>query len=625
MPTRLRSTLLCAGLGVALCGYAPVTGQSAPAGLIMGRVVDAESRTPISGALVQLAGDTAAPQPPNAPRGIRALADAEGRFAFRQLAAGRYTMSVTTGGNGFEPSGFIITGSGHPIAPYLNGGYGQRRPGGPLASLSLEEGGVIADVVVLLWKAGGIDGVVLDEAGEPQVGLVVSAVRRRGDGSLGTGPTTRTDDRGTYHFGTLTPGNYVVVVPQTQVVLPGDLAGADSLAVRRLSAAGAPAPGAAPTASNSLPSVIRDGRRHMYRSTFFPAAAGLTDAQVIAVRSGETIQGIDVSLVPVPASSVSGVLVDAGQPVPGFGLRLQPADEGDGADVLEVAWTATDAQGRFVFPEVPAGNYRIEGQRRTGVPASVTPEGRVTYATPVAASDEAGAWARAAVAVGDRPVTGLSLTLSAPLAIRGKFVFVGTTPPPAAERMQPFIVMPMPARATRRESLATMTSAYRAGGFATTNLAPGPYRFMIPESTPGWALQSVTIAGQDVTDAVFVLGDHDITDVEATFTDQPAEISGIVSGDPADASVFLFPADRLRWRDAANATRTVRAVRPDAQGRFQIPKVIPGEYLVIAALEGSAHGWPEEGWLNRASALASHVRVLAGQRQAVNLRSQEVR
>ena len=124
---------------------------------------------------------------------------------------------------------------------------------------------------------------------------------------------------------------------------------------------------------------------------------------------------------------------------------------------------------------------------------------------------------------------------------------------------------------------------------------------------------------------MFTLEDRDITDVEVTFTDQPAEISGTVSGDHAAASVFLFPADRARWRDAANATRTVRAIRPDAQGRFQIPKVIPGDYLLIAALEDSAHAWPEETWLTRASGLATNVRVTPGQRQIINLRPQEVK
>jgi hypothetical protein len=583
----------------------------------MGRVVDAVSRTPIAGALVQLD-----------PRGIRALVDADGRFAFHQLAAGRYTISVTTGGNGFEAGGFIITGTGHPIAPYLNGGYGQRRPEGPLSTLTLAEGGVVTDAVVALWKPGGVDGVVLDEVGEALVGTVVSAVRRRGDGSLGTGPTTRTDDRGAYHFGTLTPGNYVVVVPQTQVLLPGDLAGVDALAMRRLWAAGAPGPSVIPSVSNSLPIVVWDGRRHVYRSTFHPGATRLADAQTIVVRSGETVSEVVVSLTPVPASSVSGVLLDGGTPVPGFGLRLQPADEGDGADVLEIAWTATDADGRFEFPDVPGGNYRIEGRRRMRVPASVTPDGQVVYVaqtTSTATSERAGAWTRAAVAIGDRPVPNLTLTVNPPLAIRGKYIFAGSSAPPAADRMQPFMVMPVPARATTRQSLVSMSSVYSAGGFSSTECLPGPYRFMIPESASVWALQSVTIAGQDVTDAVFVLDDRDITDVEVTFTDQPADITGVVSGDHASASVFLFPTDRARWPEAANATRTVRVVRPDAQGRFQIAKLIPGDYLIVAALESSAHAWPEEAWLLRASGVASSVRVTPGQRQVITLRPQEVR
>ena len=72
-------------------------------GLIVGRVIDAGSGQPISGATVMLNGGiTPAPPPPptpGAPRPFvppvqppRMLTDQEGRFAFRHLTRGNYNV-----------------------------------------------------------------------------------------------------------------------------------------------------------------------------------------------------------------------------------------------------------------------------------------------------------------------------------------------------------------------------------------------------------------------------------------------------------------------------------------------------------------------------------------------------
>jgi hypothetical protein len=83
-------------------------GQTGPAGtgLILGRVVDAGSGQPISGVLLSLGGGGA---PGPSPAGIawRLLTDAQGRFVFRNLPKGAYTILATVGGNGFSPSGFL--------------------------------------------------------------------------------------------------------------------------------------------------------------------------------------------------------------------------------------------------------------------------------------------------------------------------------------------------------------------------------------------------------------------------------------------------------------------------------------------------------------------------------------
>jgi hypothetical protein len=561
------------------------------------------------------------------------MTDAEGRFAFRQLPAGSYTLAVTTGGTGFSPAGFLVSGMGHLIAPYLNGAYGQRRPGGPAGVIQLGAGGMVAGAEIRLWKPGEIDGTVMDESGEPLVNLVVSAVRRRSDGSVSDGPTTRTDDRGMYHFGTLTPGNYVIVVPQTQVLMPGNVVTSDVLAVRRLTAAGAPAPsaaGVAPQVSNALTGTTREGRRHVYRSTFHPSVYSIAEAQVIAVRAGDQHRVVDVTMVPTPAGVISGVVLDAGTPVAGFGLRLHPTDIGAGAEVLELAWTATDAVGRFTFPEVPVGNYRIVGQRRARHPSGLSPDGQPIYlGAPSTVAEHPGAWTSALVTVDDTPLPDVVLSIQAPLSVKGTVVMDGKTPLPTTERdlgrlAQTLTVMPVPVPASRREAGDGASTTFTTQSFETTGLMPGPHRFNPRIAAGVWTLQSITMGGRDMVDVVFSV-DDDLTDVIVTFTDRPAEITGTVSGDHANAAVYLFPADRQRWRDAAFATHVMRDAAVDAEGRFQIPRVIPGEYLIIAALESSLHGWPDHAWLERAGGLATRVTVTAQQRQVVPLSTREVK
>ena len=416
--------LLLAGLRARTAPQGPGGGPPPGTGLILGRVVDAASSTPVSGVLVSAGAGVAGPQ--NVPRIV--LTDAQGRFVFRQLPQGRYTLSATIGDSGFSPSGFLISGAGHQIGAYLNGGYGQQRPNGPLGAIDLAEGEKVGDAVIRMWKGGAIEGTVVDEVGEPLVGAAVAAVLRDGAGRLLSGPTTRTDDRGQYHIGTLVPGDYVVVVPQTQILMPlatvdAVLAGTDPSITARLANAGATvrtgagirtagvfvATGTPQSPTNILAPASTE-RRFIYQSTFHPSATVLSRATPIRVRSGETHAAADVQLQPVTAVEVAGRLQDDGGPVAQFGVHLLPADAGDGTAVLEVAVTSTDARGQFVFPLVPPGSYRILAVRTGAVP---NPAGRGAPPTPRTMSEQVGAWAEQLVAVGDQNVGNLALTLKA--------------------------------------------------------------------------------------------------------------------------------------------------------------------------------------------------------------------
>ena len=167
------------------------------------------------------------------------------------------------------------------------------------------------------------------------------------------GPSVRTDDRGAYHFGTLVPGDYVIVVPQVQAAMPA--ATSDTLASttnRPLSAklanslaptfTGGIAVGSSligatvSTNSNALSPVPQGDALHVYQTTFAPSTTSLSTATTVTVGPGEARTGVDVSMQPVRAVAVSGTLADDLGPVPNFGVRLFTREGDPGAVVFDV-------------------------------------------------------------------------------------------------------------------------------------------------------------------------------------------------------------------------------------------------------------------------------------------------
>lgn len=629
-----------AGFVVGLAAQSPAgppLGAVAPAatGIIVGRVLDTTTDAPIANVIVALAG---APLP----RSISVLTDAQGRFLYRNVPKGTFTLRATVGGNGYDPSGFMVSGSGSQIGPYLNGGFGQRRPGGLLQTLDIDDGARISDVVIKLWKGGSIDGTVVDEAGEPLVNVVVAAARRSSDGRLLTGPSTRTDDRGAYHFGTLMPGNYVVVVPQVHAAMPAAtsetlVAPPDRLIGSRLAntgaggfAGGIRVGGSTISTTTGLnTSTITPSPRgdafYVYQTTFSPSATSLDQASVVTLGAGEERTGVTISMQPVRAVAVSGTLTDDAGPVPQFGVRLMPRDAEDGSGVIDVGSTSTDARGRFTFPLVPPGSYRVIAQRLATTLFTDGPEAAVQ---PSRAADRAGSWAQQDIAVADRDLLGLALQLRLGSVVSGRVEFRGTGNRPSADQLRQFTASIGLAQPLSRVFFNMSQSArVGAGGeFVIRDSPPGRYVAFVTD-LPGWTLLAVTVGGRLMTERPFTVDTVDVTDVTIELTDQPAEITGTVrnrAGAPdPDAGVLMFSTDRTRWRDAPSARRTFRAARVSKAGAFSLAAVLPGEYFIVAVPDEATFDFPDAKFMDALAALAKTVRIAPGEKAAVMLTTSE--
>ncbi len=624
----LTVALLAAGLGAQVPG-APARGGAAPKGLIVGRVVDAGSNTPIPSVIVTLAGASLGSS-------IRVLTDAQGRFLYRNVPRGSFTLRATIGAN-VEGGGFLWSGFGPQVGPYLNGGYGQRRPGGLLQSIDLGDDEQIDDVVIKLWQGGSIDGHVFDEAGEPLVDVVVAAPRLSADARLQNGPTVRTDDRGAYHFGTLVPGDYVVVVTQTHSAMPA--ATNDSLAStpnRPLSAKlantgartfeGGIAVGGSlisttawPNA-NALPPVPGNDALHIYQTTFAPSATSLAMATPVTVNAGEARMGVDISMTPVRAVAVSGTLADDLGPLADFGVRLFTHESDARSVPFDLGRTSTDAAGRFVFPLVPPGSYRVVAQRyattRFGPDVVLPPPG------PPRAADRVGASAEQAIVVGDQDVTDIALQLGLGVQVSGRVVFRGTRPAPDAMRQLLVFVSPLDPISHSFPPRPYSVNPDAKDGFAMRDVAPGRYILTVRD-TPASAFLSVSVGGKDMTERPIAIEAKDLTNVTVELTDRPAEIVGTArrrAGSPdADAGVVLFPTDRTRWQDVYTGARMFRSARVSRTGTFSLKPVLPGEYFIAAIADDATAEFPDTKFLEALAAAAETIRVEPGAAMSVTL------
>src|SRR5262249_34045083 len=138
------------------------------------------------------------------PSDSRLVTGADGRFIFHDLPRGSFPISV------------IVPG-------YVIGSAGQTRPGGPSAPVQLADGERKLDLVIRMWKYAVVTGAVVDETGEPAVNLTVRAFSKTmaaGRARYAPSASARTDDRGFYRIAALTPGDYIIGVPQTQVTTP---------------------------------------------------------------------------------------------------------------------------------------------------------------------------------------------------------------------------------------------------------------------------------------------------------------------------------------------------------------------------------------------------------------------
>jgi carboxypeptidase family protein len=584
------------------------TGRPRPAppprtgtGVIAGSVVDSTSTSAVPGAIVTITGAGAAPQ--------RVQVDASGRFLFRDLPSGEFSISASKPG-------------------YVGGLAGQRLPSGPSRPVVLAQAERLTELTLRLWKTGAIGGTVLDESGEPVVGLKVTLAERRlvnGKRRIGPGQhsVVTTDDRGMYRFGTVAPGEYLVFARTSE---EGIARGLMSLVMGDPSVV---VPFAM-KAMNGRPEdlVSFENALRVYPPTFYPSAALPSGASPVAVQSGEVRLGVDIKIRLVPLRRLAGTF--SGLPSPAQGnpqvrLVLPDPDAGD----FEIMSATDTSNGRFSFIAVPAGQYLLRAYltpRMLGGGGPGTPAGRGGRGTgPPPLPIEPLFWASMPVSVGAEDTGNVTLEMRPGARMAGRVEFDGSNPPPEQGQLTRIVVMP---------SSETVIGGLQShvvdadGTFKTVSLAPGKYRLRVP-SVGAWEPKSARVDGRDLLDEAIDLGTSDITDIVITFSDRPlGTITGTVrtaqgAADPS-ALVAIFPADpRLRTDFSGNARR-MRLARTTAAGQYAIPGLPPGQYLVVAGGDELFDTWLEPSALEALARRATRVDIGEGA-QTQDLKNGSVR
>jgi Carboxypeptidase regulatory-like domain len=295
-----------------------------PMGRVSGQVIEDGTNTPVAGArvFVLLEGDFTATGPPPA-----SVTDRDGRYHFDALQAGRYRIAAQKAG--FAP----------PMEPPT------------MQMFEVAAGQAVDDVTVSLRRGGVFTGRVLDQDGEPLAEVSVTALLKRlhsNDRPTGmissSAPLlmpsgqSQTNDLGEFRIFGLWPGEYLI---------------------------------AANARSQFGETATLNPATTTMAATFFPGTADVSTAEPVTVQSGETVSDLIIRLVAVQAFQVSGVVVDeAGAPAEGAMVILMDASRGTGS-LLSMTMgprgmSQSDANGRFVFGDVPAGSYTLQAVGGSG-------------------------------------------------------------------------------------------------------------------------------------------------------------------------------------------------------------------------------------------------------------------
>jgi hypothetical protein len=223
------------------------------------------------------------------------------------------------------------------------------------------------------------------------------------------------------------------------------------------------------------------------------------------------------------------------------------------------------------------------------------------------------------VTVGDADADGVVLKVSNGAFLRGTITLEeGNGPPLTAQQVR---VMPIPIE---------FDSAPVGGGplpsethadwtFEVSHLS-GRQRIFVNIASPAWTLKKIAHDGIDVTDEAVDFRLKDVSGVEIVLTPKTTRVSGAVSDDKGPVSeyaVVIFSSDPTKWVDRS---RFVAMARSGQQGRYDMGKLPPDDYLAIALPSVNGTEWMDPEFLQTIRPLATSFSLHEGESKTLELK-----
>ncbi len=517
-------------------------------GVIRGRVVAADTGRPLRRAQIRLTS-----REETEPRATSTGTD--GRFEFRELPPGRYSLSVSRSG-------------------YLRWQYGQRRPFEAGRMIQLEDGQVMDRVDFSMPRMSVISGRVFDEMGEPIADVGIFAMRMsywQGRRRLvPAGSSARTDDSGQFRVLGVSPGDYFVLATIRETW------------------------------------VVEGEKREVlaYAPTYYPGTAAAIEATRIRVPIAQEVSGIDLSLVPGRAAKVAGRALDSrGMPVGGQSVGISQEIMGPmGGTMMMVASARTNPDGSFEFKDIPPGEFRI--QLRLGADKDRQPEA-VAQPLVVAGTDIEGL---ALVTSPGGRASGRIVADSGeiPPVLRDRIrVSAMLVDPDQATR---YASDPDSGR-VREDWSFTVSGIFGPAFVRVTNLPDGwALKAVTLDDRDITDTPINPRSQQEVTGLQLVL--------TSTVTSVTGFIRDDRNRAVDDGTILIFAEDATLWGEAS---RFVRQARPDQQGRYQIRGLPPSTYLAVAVDDIEDWQWQDPEYLESVRARAVRIMLAEGESRALDL------
>jgi len=540
-----RAVLCLVALGISSAAWAqpPSRDTSVDAtgtARITGRITDAAGR-PLPRVEVR-----AGPNPQV--EGRTTLTDSEGRYEIVNLPSGTYTIVATK-------------------ANYVRTSWGEQRPEGPGKRISLADGQKLDRVDVRMEHTGVITGKIVDEFGDPVTDVFVSAQRyqyvqgtRRLMNSRG-GPT---NDIGEFRIYGLTPGQYFISATLRNLQMNAD-------------------------------SSDRSG----YASTFYPGTGNIAEAQRMTIAPGQTINSINLTLLPIRTASVSGTVFDVeGRPVENGMVAVTPQSPTGAGGTMGAPLRGG---GRFTISGLAPGDYFIRAGGG-GPDASIVD-----------------------VSVNGGDVSGVEINLAKPSTIRGRIVFTKSAngsdaPKPTAYDLgavREWALGQQVRNPSKIKDDGTFEISLMAGH---VQLRAAPVGGGGANGPPPWRINRILYNDIDVGDAgIDVALNSTVENIVVEMTNNSSEVTGKVTDADGnlvrDVYVVVFAQDQVRW---TVQTRWLAVARPGLDDLFHA-RVLAGDYYAIAMSDVEANAWTDSDFLALAREHATKFSVGDNERRSLDL------